>query len=75
MLDGQAKQRLLPAYYSYNYISLLAGESRTVTIEVYGSVVKERSLSVALRGWNTAKASVRYWWNAKLIPAADHESP
>jgi hypothetical protein len=58
LLDGQGKQRLLPAYYSDNYISLLPGESRTVTIEVPASVVKERSLTVALRGWNTARASV-----------------
>jgi hypothetical protein len=45
--------RVLPAYYSDNYVSLLPGEARTVTIR-YPAALK--AASVALRGWNVAPA-------------------
>ena len=58
LLDREGKQRILPAYYSDNYIPLLPGETRTATIEAPASAVHDRGLTVALRGWNTSKASV-----------------
>ena len=48
--------RILPAYYSDNYVSLLPGERREVTITYpadRGAVAR-----VALRGWNTAPATI-----------------
>ena len=59
LFDAKGKQRILPAYYSENYIALLPGESRTVTIDVPSSVLREKSLTLALQGWNAAKTSVR----------------
>ncbi len=53
LLDDKGN-RILPAYYSENYISLVPGEQRTVTID-YQS---KGSIQVALRGWNTAAKSV-----------------
>lgn len=47
--------RVLPAYYSDNYISLLPGESREVDIEYPGSL---GNVQVALRGWNVAPAII-----------------
>ena len=53
LLDDKGN-RILPAYYSDNYISLMPGERRTVTID-YSSAAKP---VVALRGWNTAPQTV-----------------
>jgi len=53
LFDAQGR-RVLPAYYSDNYLSLLPGESRTIEIQhdapVQGAVV-------ALRGWNVVAAT------------------
>ncbi|MGC1871455.1 MAG: LamG-like jellyroll fold domain-containing protein [Acidobacteriaceae bacterium] len=45
--------RILPAYLSDNYVSLLPGEARTITIEYPGDAAKSQP-QVALRGWNIA---------------------
>jgi Exo-beta-D-glucosaminidase Ig-fold domain/Concanavalin A-like lectin/glucanases superfamily/Glycosyl hydrolases family 2/Glycosyl hydrolases family 2, TIM barrel domain len=58
LLDAQAKQRVLPAYYSDNYIALLPGETRMLNIEVPASAVNDGSLTLALRGWNTTAISI-----------------
>jgi hypothetical protein len=42
-------ERILPAYYSENYVSLLPGEERSITIEFAADAAKP---SIALRGWN-----------------------
>jgi hypothetical protein len=49
--------RILPAYYSDNYISLLPNESRTITIDYPTSAAKS-SASIALRGWNSVPQTV-----------------
>ena len=51
LLNAGDKQRILPAYYSDNYISLLPGESRTIQVE-YPSTAAHGSAEIALRGWN-----------------------
>ena len=48
--------QVLPAYFSDNYVSLLPGETRTVTIRYPAAVA--RGERVALRGWNVAAASI-----------------
>ena len=53
LLDGQGA-RVLPAYYSDNYVSLLPGERRTIEIRHDGPV---QGASVALRGWNVIPAT------------------
>jgi hypothetical protein len=52
LLDDKGN-RILPAYYSENYVSLVPGEQRTVTIDFQS----KGPIQVALRGWNT-KAQV-----------------
>jgi hypothetical protein len=51
LIDADHKTRILPAYYSDNYISLLPGETRTVAIE-YPATVTHGPTEIALRGWN-----------------------
>lgn len=47
----QKHQRILPAYYSDNYISLAPGETRDITIS-YSSSSDIEQPQIALRGWN-----------------------
>ena len=51
LLDAKSKDRILPAYFSDNYISLLPGETRTVEIE-YPSTAVKTGAEIAIRGWN-----------------------
>jgi hypothetical protein len=46
-------QRILPAYYADNYVSLLPGEQRTVEVRYPGAAAGAR---VELRGWNVTPA-------------------
>ncbi|MGC2163074.1 MAG: LamG-like jellyroll fold domain-containing protein [Silvibacterium sp.] len=48
---------VLPAFYSDNYISLLPGEERTVTIDIPEADAKQ-ALKLKVRGWNVIRASV-----------------
>src|SRR6185437_2428048 len=56
LLDGANGPRILPAYYSDNYISLLPKEQRTIDI-TYPSSSHTHPV-VALRGWNVTPASI-----------------
>ncbi|HEX4037504.1 MAG TPA: LamG-like jellyroll fold domain-containing protein [Acidobacteriaceae bacterium] len=50
--DAATRARILPAYYSDNYISLLPGERRTVTVEFPAG--NDRTPAFGMRGWNLA---------------------
>jgi Exo-beta-D-glucosaminidase Ig-fold domain/Glycosyl hydrolases family 2/Concanavalin A-like lectin/glucanases superfamily/Glycosyl hydrolases family 2, sugar binding domain/Glycosyl hydrolases family 2, TIM barrel domain len=47
--DSATGTRILPAYYSENYVSLLAGDKRTITVAFPPGDSKPE---IALRGWN-----------------------
>jgi beta-mannosidase len=47
-------ERVLPAYYSDNYISLVPGQSKTCSIEAATSDLKGESALVVVDGWNVA---------------------
>jgi Exo-beta-D-glucosaminidase Ig-fold domain len=49
--------QVLPAYYSDNYISLLPGEGRIITIAIPEGA-REGGLRLELRGWNATPHSV-----------------
>lgn len=53
--DAATGKRILPAYYSDNYISLLPGERRTVTIAFAAG---KGNAAVGLRGWNVPERTV-----------------
>ncbi len=48
---------ILPAFYSDNYVSLLPGEKRTLTIAIPASATST-PLEVKLRGWNAVSTTV-----------------
>ncbi|MBB6253055.1 glycosyl hydrolase 2 galactose-binding domain-containing protein [Nitrospirillum iridis] len=55
-LQNADGSRLLPAYASDNYISLLPGDRRELTI-AYPAALAQGRPKVALRGWNTQPAT------------------
>ena len=57
LLNAADGSRILPAYYTDNYVSLLPGESREIEIE-YPAKSANGPAQVALRGWNLAKQVV-----------------
>lgn len=56
LLDSAGK-RILPTYYSDNYVSLLSGESRAIQAMCPAGV--NACMSIALRGWNVVPAAVQ----------------
>jgi hypothetical protein len=57
LLESANGPRILPAYYSDNYISLLPNEQRTIDI-TYSSSPAHTHPVVALRGWNITPATI-----------------
>jgi hypothetical protein len=57
LLNASDGLRILPAYYSDNYLSLLPGETRQVEIE-YPAKLANGPAVLALRGWNAARQTV-----------------
>jgi hypothetical protein len=53
----QSGERVLPVYYSDNYLSLVPNESRTITIEAAEADLKGDSPLVVVDGWNVEGAS------------------
>lgn len=54
--DAVTGRRILPAYYSGNYISLLPGEQRTITVSFPAAASSRPEFVV--RGWNLADRTV-----------------
>jgi hypothetical protein len=50
-------ERVLPAYYSDNYVSILPGETKTIDI-AYPATSARGAVKVGLRGWNVTPASI-----------------
>jgi hypothetical protein len=53
--DAATGDRILPAYYSENYISLLPGELRTITVKFPAGTPRP---AIGMRGWNLAGETV-----------------
>jgi hypothetical protein len=51
LLSAADGSRILPAYYSDNYVSLLPGESREIDVEYPAKSIKGAA-RLAIRGWN-----------------------
>jgi hypothetical protein len=50
--------RVLPAYYSDNYVNLAPGESRDIVVESVSRKTLDRAAKVEVRGWNVPDQSV-----------------
>ena len=57
LLNAGDGSRILPAYYSDNYISLLPGETRDLEIE-YPAKAANGYPQLSLRGWNATKQTI-----------------
>ncbi len=57
LLETKTNRRVLPAYFSDNYITVLPGESKTVTIRYPANAIIGAT-KIDLRGWNVEDASV-----------------
>jgi hypothetical protein len=57
LVSSKDKVRILPAYYSDNYISLLPGETRSIEVEYPASATKEGA-EISLRGWNAVPQTI-----------------
>lgn len=51
LVNSQTKERLLPVFYSNNYISVMPGETKTVTIDA-SQIHGLRDALVSVYGWN-----------------------
>ncbi len=63
--------RVLPAYYSDNFISLLPGERRTVLIEAAVSSLGGQRPVVTVDGWNVTTTAVSFPNGAAVAPNKD----
>lgn len=52
LINTKTNERLLPAFYSDNYFSVLPGETKTIEIDYNHSLL---DASVEIEGWNTGK--------------------
>lgn len=57
LLNVLDQSRILPAYYSDNYVSLLPGENRTIEIEYPANAAKGEP-ELTIRGWNLAEEKI-----------------
>ncbi len=57
LLNAADDSRILPAYLSDNYVSLLPGETREIDIE-YPSSAAHGQPQLALRGWNVSAQTI-----------------
>lgn len=54
VVDGSTKERILPAFYSDNYVSVLPGEVKKVVVE-YTPAKNAPSPMISISGWNMAE--------------------
>ena len=57
VIDAKTKKRLLPVFYSDNYISILPGEMKTVEID-YSSIQSTDPKMITVEGWHAAEIEV-----------------
>ena len=54
---GKNGERVLPVYYSDNYVSLIPGESKTITIEAATERLNGETPMLTVDGWNVSVAA------------------
>jgi hypothetical protein len=54
LIDAQTKKRILPVFYNDNYVSVVPGEEKVVTISG-DAIGKSGKAQVTVSGWNLAE--------------------
>jgi len=57
LVDADSHSRLLPVFYSDNYVSVLPGEKKTVVIEYDPAKIKTKP-TLSVSGWNVKELTV-----------------
>ena len=57
LVDANSHERLLPVFYSDNYITILPGETKTITIDYDGRQYPQKQV-VSVSGWNLKETFV-----------------
>ncbi len=69
-LRRKSGERILPVFYSDNYVSLVPGETKTITIDASASAFKGEAALVVLDGWNVTVAPALFP-RASIAPNLD----
>ena len=70
--QAQSGQRVLPVFYSDNYVSLLPGETKTITVEAADADLNGEAPLVAVDGWNvTVTPTAAMGKTVLVIPNTD----
>lgn len=56
LVNADSKQRVLPAFYSDNYVTVLPGQTKKVIIDHNPGA--DKSLAVTISGWNVAERTI-----------------
>jgi hypothetical protein len=66
---ARSGQRILPVYYTDNYISLLPGESKTLVVEAANADLQGDAPLLAVDGWNvTVHGGARSQQGVRVVP-------
>jgi len=57
LIDAVTKERILPAFYNDNYVTVIPGETLKTNLE-YNSLPGKRKMAIEVKGWNTLKQIV-----------------
>jgi mannosylglycoprotein endo-beta-mannosidase len=57
LVDPESKNRILPVFYSDNYVSVLPGEQKIITID-YNPADGKKNMVVDLYGWNVQQKQI-----------------
>lgn len=68
--NAKTNQRVLPVFYSDNYISLLPGETKTLTVEAAQEDLGKNTPLLAVDGWNVTVRPVTSG-PVRIVPNAD----
>ncbi|UZR97530.1 glycoside hydrolase family 2 protein [Chondrinema litorale] len=57
LIDGTTGKRILPVFYDDNYVSVIAGEEKTVILE-FDPELAGKNAKVTVEGWNVPKQTI-----------------
>ncbi|MGK9117129.1 glycoside hydrolase family 2 protein [Olivibacter jilunii] len=58
LVDNRTHQRILPTFYSDNYLSVVPGEKKTVMISVDPALTRGKQVVLTNAGWNVKQTAV-----------------